>query len=93
MLGNSGTVESEFVPMVLGLAIYFYLNYPGVRDNFERSEMSRLTPEQQAAVAQANAANAAAAQAMAAPPQPAPAPAPAPTQDGSTGSGGTTTGS
>ncbi len=71
MLGNSGTVESEFVPMFLATVIFFYLNYPGVRDNFQESEMSRLTPEQKDALAKADAANAAAAAAMAAPAQPA----------------------
>ena len=79
ILGANGTVESEFVVMLVAIILFMYLNYPGVRDQFMQHEMDLLTPEQRAAVEQANAANAAAARAMAAP-APAPAaPAPAPT--------------
>ena len=76
MLGNSGTLESEFVAMFIAIIIFMYLNYPGVRDQFMQHEMDLLTPEQRAAVEKANAASAAAAAAMAAPAAPA-APAPA----------------
>jgi hypothetical protein len=78
ILGANGTVESEFTVMVIAIIIFMYLNYPGVRDQFMAHEMSLLTPEQRAAVEQANAANAAAAAAMAAPPPPAAPPPAAP---------------
>jgi hypothetical protein len=74
ILSSNGTYESEFVAMLIGIGIYFYLNYPGVRDQFIKNEMSRMTPEQRAAIEQMQAANAAAAQAMAAPPAPPAAP-------------------
>jgi len=64
LLGNAGTMESEFVGWLLALAIFMYLNYPGVRNLFMEHEMSLLSPEQRAAVEQAQAANIAAAQAM-----------------------------
>ncbi|HYI22265.1 MAG TPA: hypothetical protein VEX62_06475 [Candidatus Limnocylindrales bacterium] len=67
ILGGSATTESELVGWALSIAIFFYLNYPGVRDQFINAEMSRLTPEQRVAVENAARANAAAAQAMAAP--------------------------
>ncbi len=80
ILGANGTVESEFVVMLVAIILFMYLNYPGVRDQFMQHEMDLLTPEQRAAVEQANAANAAAARAMAAPAPAAAAPvAPAPT--------------
>ena len=83
---GSSTLEAEFVPMFIALLIFFYLNYPGVRNVFVEHEMSMLTPEQrkameqmqaaQMAMAQATAAStaapAAAAPAAAAPPPPAP---------------------
>jgi hypothetical protein len=89
LLGNAGTMESETVGWLLAIAIFFYLNYPGVRDVFVQHEMSLLTPEQkvameqmqaaQLAMAQATAATAAApaaaAAAAAAPPPPPPPPA------------------
>ncbi|MGZ6295772.1 MAG: hypothetical protein ACXWOT_08120 [Candidatus Limnocylindrales bacterium] len=76
LFGSS--MEAETVPWLLALAIFFYLNYPGVRDRFVEHEMSLLTPEQRAAMAQVQAANEAAARAMAAPaPQTPPTP-PAP---------------
>jgi hypothetical protein len=58
LFGSS--VEAETVPWFLALIIYVYLTYPGVRDAFVANEMSKLTPEQQAALEQLDAANAAA---------------------------------
>jgi len=69
VLGAS-TLEAESAPIFIALIIFMYLNYPGVRNKFMEHEMSLLTPEQRAAVAQAQAANAAAAQAMSKPPTP-----------------------
>ena len=81
ILGANGTVESEFVAMLVSIILFMYLNYPGVRNQFMEHEMSLLTPEQRAAMEKAQAANAAAAAAMAAPaarlPRPAAAPPPA----------------
>lgn len=54
------TVEAETVPWFLALVVYVYLNWPGVRDAFVENEMSKLTPEQRAALEQLEAANAAA---------------------------------
>ena len=65
LFGSS--VEAESIPWLLAGAIFFYLNYPGVRDRFIENEMSMLTPEQRNALEQLQAANAAAAQAMATP--------------------------
>ena len=48
------------MPWLLALGVYIYLNWPGVREAFMQSEMSRLTPEQRAALEQLDAANAAA---------------------------------
>ena len=76
ILGSNTTTEFEMIGWLLSIAIFFYLNYPGVQQNFAKSEMSRLTPEQVAAVEAANRANAAAAQAMATPAPAAAAPAP-----------------
>jgi hypothetical protein len=67
ILGGNATTESEMVGWLLAVGIFFYLNYPGVRDTFIEHELSMLTPEQRAAVERAQAANAAVAQAMAAP--------------------------
>jgi len=86
LLGNNGTMESEFVGWFLALLIFFYLNYPGVRDHFVKTELEMLTPEQRAAYDQLQAANMAAAQARAggasdvtpAPPPPAAPPPAAP---------------
>jgi len=82
------TVEAETVPWLLAGAIFFYLSYPGVQQNFVAHEMSMMTPEQRAAFEQMQAAmaasvkaNAAAmgqAAAPAAPVPPAPAVPPAP---------------
>src|SRR4051794_39637084 len=76
VLGSS-TLESEFVGMFLALVIFMYLNYPGVQQHFVEHEMSLMTPEQRAAVAQmqtAQAAMAAAARPGATPPSTPPAP-------------------
>ncbi len=67
IIGGS-TVEAETVGWLLAIGIFMYLNYPGVQKHFVEHEMSLLTPEQQAAMAQVQAANAAAAAAMAKPP-------------------------
>jgi hypothetical protein len=79
LFGSS--VEAETIPWLLALLILLYLQYPGVRDHFIKTEMDRMTPEQRAAYEQLAAANAAAAQAYAAakaaPNAAAPAPAPA----------------
>ncbi len=72
ILGGS-TIEAESFVWLLAIAIFFYLNYPGVQKHFVDHEMSLLTPEQRAAMDQVQAANAAAAAAMAKPPAP-PAP-------------------
>jgi hypothetical protein len=90
LFGSS--VEAQSIPWLLAGAIYLYLNYPGVQKHFMDSELSRMTPEQRAALDQLQAANMAAARAgvpgagvampaaPAAPAAPAPAPA-APPQD------------
>jgi hypothetical protein len=62
VLGGS-TLEAEFVPILLSMLIFFYLNYPGVQQHFVDHEMELMTPEQRAALAQMQAANAAMAQA------------------------------
>lgn len=54
------TYEAETIPWLLAGAIYLYLSYPGVQQAFVNNEMSRLTPEQRAAIEQLEAANAAA---------------------------------
>jgi hypothetical protein len=76
ILGSS-TLEAESAPIFLALIVFMYLNYPGVRDQFIKHEMSLLTPEQRAAMAQMQAANMAAAQGGGTPPPP-PAAPPAP---------------
>ncbi len=77
ILGGTATTESEMIAYLLSLGIFFYLNYPGVRNQFMEHEMSLLTPDQRAALEAAQQANAAAAQAMAAPAPAAAAAAPA----------------
>ena len=79
ILGSS-TLEAESAPIFIALIIFMYLNYPGVRNAFVEHEMTLMTPEQRAAMAQMQAANAAAmqanmnaAQATAMPVAPAPA--------------------
>ena len=64
ILGGS-TTEAETVGWFLALAVLFYLNYPGVRDQFIQHEMSLMTPEQRAAFDQMQAAQVAMAQASA----------------------------
>jgi hypothetical protein len=90
LFGSS--MEAETVPWLLAGAIFLYLSYPGVQQQFVEHELSLMTPAQRAAVEQMQAANAAllqaqraaaapaaAAPAPAAPAAPAPAPAaPAP---------------
>jgi len=51
------TLQYETIPMLLALVIYVYLNWPGVREAFAKSEMDRLTPEQKAAYEQLAEAN------------------------------------
>jgi hypothetical protein len=80
LLGGS-TMEAESVGWLLAILVFLYLNYPGVRDAFVKSEMDRLTPEQRTAMEQMQAAQMAMAQATvaaSATPAPAAAPAPAP---------------
>jgi hypothetical protein len=80
IIGNGSTTEAESFGWLLAIIIFFYLNYPGVRNHFVEHEMSLLTPEQRAAMEQVEAANAAAAAAMAKPaaPQTPPAQTPPP---------------
>ena len=58
LIFGNGTVESETIPWLLAGFIYLYLSYPGVQKPFVDNEMSRLTPEQRAAMEQLAAANA-----------------------------------
>ena len=67
ILGGVVTTEFETTAFILSIVIFFYLNYPGVRNHFVEHEMALLTPEQRAAMEQVEKANAAAAAAMAAP--------------------------
>jgi hypothetical protein len=69
----------------MAMAIFFYLNYPGVRNHFIENEMSRLTPEQLAAMEQLQAANIAAASAARTPAAP-PATTTPPSDQSSSGS-------
>ncbi len=79
VLGQS-TLEAEFAPMFIAFVMFFYLNYPGVRDEFMKHELALMTPEQRKAAEQMQAAQIAMAQASMASAAPAPAaPAPAPT--------------
>jgi hypothetical protein len=66
LLGGS-TMEAETVGWLLAIGIFFYLNYPGVRDVFVQHEISLMTPAQKAAMEQMRAAQMAMAQATAAP--------------------------
>ncbi len=89
LFGSS--MEAETVPWLLAGAIFLYLSYPGVQQQFVEHELELMTPAQRAAVEQMQAANAAmmqaraagapapaaAAPATAAPAAPAAAPAPA----------------
>jgi hypothetical protein len=65
LLGGS-TMEAESVGWLLAIGIFFYLNYPGVRDQFVQHELSLMTPEQRAAMEQMQAAQMAMVQATAA---------------------------
>jgi hypothetical protein len=58
LFGSS--VEASTIPWLLAGFIYLYLSYPGVQKPFVDNEMSRLTPEQRAAMEQMAAANMAA---------------------------------
>jgi hypothetical protein len=80
ILGGS-TTEAETVGWFLAIAIFFYLNYPGVQAQFVEHELSLMTPEQRAAAEKMQAAQvemARATAASAAAPAAAPAPTPAP---------------
>ena len=55
-----GSVEAASIPWLLAGFIYLYLSYPGVQKPFVENEMSRLTPEQRAAMENMAAANMAA---------------------------------
>ena len=55
ILGGS-TTEAETIGWFLALVVLFYLNYPGVRDQFIEHEMALMTPEQRAAFDQMQAA-------------------------------------
>jgi hypothetical protein len=57
------TYEAETIPWLLAGGIYLYLNYPGVQKHFIDNELSRLTPDQRAAIENLQAANLAAARA------------------------------
>ena len=61
--------------MFIALLIFFYLNYPGVQQQFVDHEMSLMNPEQRAAIEQMQAADAAMAAASAPKPPTAPPPA------------------
>jgi hypothetical protein len=60
LLFANGSVESETIPWLLAGFIYLYLSYPGVQKPFVENEMSRLTPDQRAAMEQMAKANMAA---------------------------------
>jgi uncharacterized membrane protein len=88
LLGGS-TMEAESVGWLLAIGIFFYLNYPGVRDQFVQHELSLMTPEQRAAMEQMQAAQmamvqatAASAAAPAAAPAASPVPPPPPADQG-----------
>ncbi len=69
---RSSTFEAEFVSMLVSIIVFPYLNYPAVRDQFVKHEMTLLKPEQRAAAERAQAANAVTAQAMSGGTPPAP---------------------
>jgi hypothetical protein len=52
--------EAETIPWLLAGFIFLYLSYPGVQKAFYDNEVSKLTPEQRAAMDALAAANAAA---------------------------------
>ena len=82
------TIEAETVPWLLAGAIFLYLSYPGVQKQFYDSEMSRMTPEQRAAVEQMQAAQMAMNKATYGSGAAPAAPPPAPKADSSGSSGG-----
>jgi hypothetical protein len=53
--------EAQTIPWLLAGFVYLYLSYPGVQKAFIENELSKLTPEQRAAMDSLAAANAAAA--------------------------------
>jgi hypothetical protein len=55
------TYEAQTIPWFLALVVFLYLSYPGVQKPFVDNELSKLTPEQRAAMEQMQAANAKAA--------------------------------
>ena len=67
---GGGTMESESVGWLLALGVFFYLNYPGVRDQFIKHELALMTPAQRAAAEQMRAAQQAMYQASVAPAAP-----------------------
>ena len=67
---GGGTMESESVGWLLALGVFFYLNYPGVRDQFIKHELALMTPAQRAAAEQMQAAQQAMYQASVAPAPP-----------------------
>ena len=62
LFGSS--MEAETVPWLLAGAIFLYLSYPGVQQQFVEHELSLMTPAQRAAVRADAAANAAMLQAQ-----------------------------
>jgi hypothetical protein len=64
--------EAQTIPWLLAGFVYLYLSYPGVQKAFVENELSRLTPEQKAAMDQLARANAAAASSPKAPGMPQP---------------------
>jgi hypothetical protein len=60
LLGGS-SYEAQTIPWFLALVVFLYLSYPGVQKPFVDNELSKLTPEQRAAMEQLHAANAKAA--------------------------------
>jgi hypothetical protein len=55
ILGGS-TTEAESIGWLLAIAIFFYLNYPGVQGVFMKHELELMTPEQRAAAEKMQAA-------------------------------------
>jgi hypothetical protein len=52
------TYEAQTIPWLLAGVVFLYLSYPGVQKPFVDNELSKLTPEQRAAMEQLHAANA-----------------------------------
>lgn len=57
---SGSSYEAQTIPWLLAGIVFLYLSWPGVQQAFVAQEMSRLTPEQRAALEQLEAANAAA---------------------------------